>query len=56
MNSIVYPYSVSIVENIKNSYEKILFSTCDLSHKGLCTDGDKVYAVILEVSQDEDKK
>ncbi|SPX16720.1 Uncharacterised protein [Escherichia coli] len=56
MSSINYPYSVSVVDTIKNNYESFRFETHDLSHKGLYTDGEKIYAVIQEVLGDEEKK
>ena len=49
LSSINYPYSVSVVDTIKNNYESFRFETHDLSHKGLYTDGEKIYAVIQEV-------
>lgn len=55
MSSISYPYSVSVVDTIKNNYESFRFETHELSHKGLYTDGEKIYAVIQEVLGDEEK-
>ena len=56
LSSISYPYSVSVVDTIKNNYESFRFETHDLSHKGLYTDGEKIYAVIQEVLGDEEKR
>lgn len=56
LSSISYPYSVSVVDTIKNNYESFRFKTHDLSHKGLYTDGEKIYAVIQEVLGDEEKR
>jgi len=56
LSSIIYPYSVSVVDTIKNNYESFRFETHDLFHKGLYTDGEKIYAVIQEVLGDEEKR
>lgn len=55
LSSISYPYSVSVVDTIKNNYESFRLETHDLSHKGLYTDGERVYAVIQEVLGDGEK-
>ncbi len=56
LSSISYPYSVSVVDAIKNNYESFRFETHYLSHKGLYTDGERIYAVIQEVLGDEEKR
>ncbi|WP_114634766.1 hypothetical protein [Vibrio splendidus] len=56
MSRISYPYSVSIVDTIKNNYESFRFETHELSHDGLYTDGERIYAVIQEVLGDDEKR
>lgn len=50
-----YPYSISIVDAIKNNYESFRLDTHELSHKGLYTDGKKIYAIIQDVLGNEEK-
>ena len=56
MASISYPYSISVVDTIKNNYESFRLETHYLSHKGLYTNGERIYAVIQEVVGDEEKR
>ena len=51
-----YPYTLPIIENIKNNYEAFRFATYELSHKGLFTDGIYLYAVIFEVENNDEKR
>lgn len=53
LSNINYPYSVSIIDTIRNNYESFRLETHQLSHKGLHTDGKKIYAIISEASGDE---
>nr|WP_218574186.1 hypothetical protein [Pseudomonas sp. ALS1279] len=54
--SVSYPYSIPVVDVIRNNYESFRLETHDLSHEGLYTDGKKIYAVIQDVLGDEEKR
>jgi len=47
------PYSLPIMDAIRYDYECFRFDTPQYSHKGLFTDGQELFAVILEVKNNE---
>jgi hypothetical protein len=49
-----YPYSFPIMDAIRYDYEQFRFETYEYSHRGLFTDGTNLFAVILEVQQNEE--
>ncbi|MFD2631156.1 hypothetical protein [Idiomarina piscisalsi] len=48
-----FPYSVPIMDAIRHDYERFRLETYQHSHKGLFTDGKKLFAVIPEVKQNK---
>lgn len=56
LSDLNYPYSISVVDSIRNNYESFRFETHALSHKGLYTDGKKIYAIIKEVLGNEERR
>ncbi|HIF9499006.1 TPA: hypothetical protein ACX6SJ_003498 [Photobacterium damselae] len=47
------PYSLPIIDAMRHDYERFLFDTHKYSHKGLFTDGKELFAVVLEVKNNE---
>ena len=47
------PYNLPIIDAIRHDYERFLFDTHKFSHKGLFTDGKELFAVVLEVKNNE---
>lgn len=50
----IYPYSLPIMDTIRYDYECFRFDTYQYSHKGLFTNNGSLFAVILEVKNDEE--
>ncbi|NRF28640.1 hypothetical protein [Vibrio coralliilyticus] len=48
------PYSLPIIDAIRHDYERFRFDTHQHSHKGLFTDGKEVFAVVLDVKNNEE--
>ncbi|MCS0341496.1 hypothetical protein [Vibrio diabolicus] len=48
------PYSLPIIDAIRHDYERFRFDTHQHSHKGLFTDGKELFAVVLEVKNNEE--
>ncbi|ELM3750735.1 hypothetical protein H4N55_06325 [Aeromonas veronii] len=49
-----FPYSLPIMDVIRHDYERFRFDTHKYTHKGLFTDGDLLFAVILEVNSNKE--
>lgn len=47
------PYNLPIMDAVRHDYERFMLETYQYSHKGLFTDGEKLFAVIPEVKQNE---
>lgn len=47
------PYSLPIIDAIRHDYERFRFDTHQYSHKGLYTDGKELFAVVLNVKNNE---
>lgn len=48
------PYSLPIIDAIRHDYERFRFDTHQHSHKGLFSDGKELFAVVLEVKNNEE--
>ncbi|WP_412706112.1 hypothetical protein Aerorivi_00982 [Aeromonas rivipollensis] len=49
-----FPYSLPIMDVIRHDYERFRFDTHKYTHKGLFTDGNLLFAVILEVNSNKE--
>ncbi|WP_299697407.1 hypothetical protein [uncultured Vibrio sp.] len=45
----LFPFSIPVMDVIRHDYERFRFDTHQYTHKGLFTDGEKLYAVISDV-------
>ncbi|HIF9459158.1 TPA: hypothetical protein ACX6SN_003836 [Photobacterium damselae] len=48
------PYDLPILDAIRHDYERFRFDTHQFSHKGLFTDGKELFAVVLDVKNNEE--
>ncbi|WP_240800937.1 hypothetical protein [Vibrio sp. Hep-1b-8] len=44
-----FPFSIPVMDVIRHDYERFRFDTHQYDHKGLFTDGESLYAVVLDV-------
>ncbi|OMO36531.1 hypothetical protein BCT46_00045 [Vibrio sp. 10N.261.46.E8] len=53
MNTKALPFSIPLMDAFRHDYERFRFDTHQYSHQGLFTDGEKLYAVILDVENND---